>query len=203
MRTVKVVLPDSAFSAAELCAQQESVEVTALCSGLLTEILLADYRSAGHGPVYKKTSSADPTPHTENDGAASPAGRGSSFDVKSNFPEYPQRSIEIAQRLVDEVLKFKGVRTVWRNGRRIRFDPNFVDISYLLKQGRRRGVALSVYGDKTKFKDPPTGLRTGRTPSYSFALVESPEDLDKAIHLVHQAYELKEHLKNDDNEDFI
>jgi hypothetical protein len=116
-----------------------------------------------------------------------------SLDVAKMFPGFPIRSVQYAQRVVNEATGIKGVvasEYKQKNGRKIgiAFKPNFVMIEALLQ--RKSGIRVSLYGEPDRFNEKPSSLGRGRG-RYSRIVVKSDEDLEKLLPLVREAYELK------------
>jgi hypothetical protein len=119
--------------------------------------------------------------------------RGVGFYVSESFAGFPHRSIQYAQRIVDEAIKISGVvasEYKQKNGQKIgiSFKPNFLMIEALLQ--RKSGIRVSLYGEPHRFTDKPSSLGRGRG-RYSRIVVKTDEDLEKLLPLVRQAYELK------------
>jgi hypothetical protein len=112
------------------------------------------------------------------------------LEVAQEFRGFPHRSVEFAQKFVDEVLKIPRV-SAHKKDSEIAFDPNFVYIEALLSQGTRAGIRVSFFGRPEQFKNAPSVLRMGRPPSYSRAVVESPSDLEAILPLIRQSYALR------------
>lgn len=115
------------------------------------------------------------------------------FNVSRRFAGFPDRSIQYAQRLVDEAIKFRGViPSEYRNkaGQTvgISFKPNFLMIEALLQ--RKAGIRVSLYGKPDDFTGKPSSFGLGRG-GYSRIVVENDENLEKLLRLVPRAYELK------------
>lgn len=115
------------------------------------------------------------------------------FDVSESFPGFPRRSIQYAQRVVNEATKISGVvpsEYIQKNGQKIgiAFKPNFLMIEALLQ--RKSGIRVSLYGEPHRFTEKPSSLGRGRG-RYSRIIVKSDQDLEKLLPLLRQAYELK------------
>jgi hypothetical protein len=115
------------------------------------------------------------------------------FDVSESFPGFPRRSIQYAQRIVNEAIKIPGVvpsEYRQKNGQKIGISlrPNFLMIEALLQ--RKSGIRVSLYGEPDRFSEKPSSLGRGRG-RYSRIVVKTDEDLEKLLPLVRQAYELK------------
>jgi hypothetical protein len=115
------------------------------------------------------------------------------FDVSESFPGFPRRSIQYAQRIVNEAIKISDVvpsEYRQKNGQKIgiAFRPNFLMIEALLQ--RKSGIRVSLYGEPNRFNEKPSSLGRGRG-RYSRIVVKSDEDLQKLLPLVRQAYELR------------
>jgi hypothetical protein len=107
------------------------------------------------------------------------------FDVSRTFVGFPKRSIEYAQRVVDEALQLpRVIAQRFKNG--ISFKPNFLLIEALLQ--RKSGIRVSLYGERGDFAEPPESLGPGRG-SYSRIVVTNDQELDRLLPLVRQAYE--------------
>ena len=110
-----------------------------------------------------------------------------SFNVGDEFRGLPRFSIEAAQAVVDEALKLANVRA-FRNNRGIGFEPNFVFIEYLHERAPG-GVGLSFYGGPERHHN--SLILTGRTDSYSRAIVRSQAELQSVLPHVCKAYGFK------------
>ena len=179
MQTLTVYLPDAVYGTAASQAKQQSLDIATLCSGLLADHFLS--RATAHSEPPPKTASTPPS-------APRQPLRG--FDVAHHFHGFPHRSVEYAQKFVDEVLKIPRV-TASSKGAEIAFDPNFVYIEALLRQGTRAGIRVSFFGRPEQFKNAPSVLRMGRPPSYSRAVIETPSDLDAILPIIRQSYALR------------
>jgi hypothetical protein len=215
LRKIEFWLPDKIHDLGLKQARQHETDVSALYAGLLSESLLAD-TGAGRNAESAEPSSEDglnpegfqPRMVTgfvrENEhwmltleeikpDLFKVVGEGRSgqwedarFDVSRAFVGFPKRSIEYAQRVVDEALKLPRViaQRFKKNG--ISFKPKFLFIEALLQ--RKSGIRVSLYGEPTDFAGPPGALRPGRG-SYSRIVVTSDLDLEGLLPLVRQAYE--------------
>lgn len=131
---------------------------------------------------------------------------GVGFDVSESFAGFPHRSIQYAQRIVNEAIKISGVVASeyrQKNGQKvgIAFKPNFLMIEALLQ--RKSGIRVSLYGEPDRFNDKPSSLGRGRG-RYSRIVVKSDDDLKKLLPLVRQAYELKlGPASSEDSEDYL
>ncbi len=118
-----------------------------------------------------------------------------SFDVSREFVGFPKRSIEYAQRVVEEALKLpRVVPRRFKNG--ISFKPNFLLIEALLQ--RKSGIRVGLYGEPTVFSEAPESLGPGRG-SYSRIVVTNDQQLEKLLPLVRQAYEHRYASQGDGN----
>jgi hypothetical protein len=179
MPTLTVYLPDAVYTSAAFHAKQQSLDVATLCSGLL-----ADYFFSRRDAEAQPASKAMSTPLSAQDQSLR------AVDVPNQFHGFPHRSVEFAQKFVDEVLKIRRV-AAYKKGSEIAFDPNFVYIEALLSQGRRAGIRVSFFGRPEQFKDAPSVLRMGRPPSYSRAVIETASDLEAILPLIRQSYILR------------
>ena len=179
MLTLTVSLPDAVYGTAASQARQQGLDIATLCSGLLADHFLS--REATHPEPPPKTASTPP-----------PAQRHplAGFDVAHQFHGFPHRSVDYAQKFADEVLKIPRV-TAYKKGAEIAFDPNFVYIEALLRQGTRAGIRVSFFGRPEQFRNAPSVLRMGRPPSYSRAVIETASDLDAILPMIRQSYALR------------
>ncbi len=190
MKNINIHLPDLVFARALEEASLAGMEVTAYCTGVLSDCLLA--MTVATPPVEIASASTialEPTVTNASNRQRvhrTPTG----FEVAATFPSgFPGKSIDLAQTFVDTALALPGV-VAFKKGRGIGFEPNFVFIERLLSKGGRAGVGVSFYGQPERHKNPPSLLRKG-IPSYSRAVVESEEDLALLLPHVRQSYELK------------
>lgn len=107
--------------------------------------------------------------------------------VSEAFPEYPIRSIELAQIFVDELVTLPGVTAIKR-GRGVGLRPRFAQIEYLLSfRGEKPGIVVSVYGEPGQFADP-RGLLEPDRKSYSRARIYDAETLRYFLNFARQAH---------------
>src|SRR5208337_3175733 len=117
------------------------------------------------------------------------SGRSNGFEVSKNFPNYPNRSIELAQEFVDESLKMPGTRAFRAFSERgVGIEPNFVFVEYLQKR-HPGGIGVSFYGspDRLGYR----GLLPGRNPNYSRSVARTEEELKPLLDLIRRSYQLK------------
>jgi len=181
MHTLTVYLPDTVYSTAELEAKQRNLDVSTLCSGLLSDHFLRGFTAIKQPEFQSKGIPGQTAPEWQLLTA---------FNVAQEFRGFPHRSVEFAQAFVDEVLKIPRI-TAYKKGSEIGFDPNFVYIEALLSKGSRSGIRVSFFGRPEHFKNPPAVLKMGRPPSYSRAVIESKAELDAILPLIRQSYELR------------
>ena len=174
MKPLTLLLPDTVFANAAAEAQKHNVDVPQLCVGVLSDHFLS-------APSASRSQPNPPLNETVPEAG--------SFDVAAAFEGFPLKSIELAQRFVDEALKLGKIRA-FRNRRGIGFDPNFVFIEYLMSRSGTGGIGVSFYGEPKRHTKPPRILVKG-IPSYSRAKIYSAEDLDVILPHIRESFELK------------
>ncbi len=189
MRKIGVVLPDQVFERVEERASRMQIDVSSYLATAISELVL---KSNGHeGQTEERTRFGTGTlREMPRIGVAQVGAQGRTFDIESAFRRFPKRSTSFAQRFVDEAAKIANVG-FRRNRRGIAFEPNFAWIEYLLSRGGKGGIKVSLYGRPEVFHGAPACLKTGRGTSYSRALIETEEDLEKMLPMLRQAYELR------------
>jgi hypothetical protein len=200
MKKVVIVLSDTAFELAEKDAQSAGGDVSALCATVLTDYFFkraiahaqTTNRIAGGAPPIERTS-ATPTNFATAAASVGQFRKLSELDVRREFPNYPEKSLIYAERIVRE-LRELPIEIKWKlrpNRRGIVFEPNFVVIEYLLSRHNRSGVALSLGASVSRYSNPPHGFKRGRTDSYSWIRIEDDAVLQEAIPLVRETFQLR------------
>jgi hypothetical protein len=175
MKTLTILLPDSVSQHVWAEAKKQNVDSAALCSGVITEHFLEQARRASMAPS---------TEHEVPVTAPSTL-----FDVRKHFPGFPNLSIELAQRFVDESLELPETLAFKSfSGRGVGISPNFVFVPYLLKR-QPGGIGVSFYGSPDKLNR--SSLCNGRNPNYSRTTVHTQKELEALIGLIRRSYELK------------
>lgn len=175
MKTLTILLPDSVTQHIWAEAKSQNVDAATLCSGVITEYFL---EQSGKTPRVAGTEQE-----------AQVNGPSSAFDVRKNFPGFPNLSVELAQLFVDESLKLPETRAFKSfSGRGVGISPNFVFVPYLLKR-QPGGIGVSFYGSPDKLNR--SSLRDGRNPNYSRATVRTRKELEPLIGLIRHSYDLK------------
>ncbi len=175
MKTLTILLPDTVSQQVLEEAKRQNVDAATLCSGIVAEHILEQVRDT---LMARGAQQQDSTAVPSN-----------GFDVKHNFPNFPLRSVELAQRFVDTALKSPGARAFKAfSGRGVGIEPNFVFVEYLLKR-HPAGIGVSFYGSPDSLKH--RGLRPGRNPNYSRSTAHNPEELEPLLQLIPRAYQLK------------
>jgi hypothetical protein len=185
MRALTILLPDPVDQIVLGEATRENVDPAALCSGVIAEHFLQ--------PQKMRSVSANKQPTT----TLVPPNRSESIDifdiqkdVRKHFPNYPTRSIELAEQFVAEALKISGARAFKAySGRGIGIEPNFVFVEYLQKS-YPGGIGVSFYGRPEDHLYPHI-LRPGRNPNYSRSIVCNQEGLKPLLEEIRRAHELK------------
>jgi hypothetical protein len=173
MVTLTILLPDTVNQQVLTEAKRQRVDAATLCSGLITEHFLESGRGV---PMNSNQKSHAPTIAPTNE-----------FDVRKNFPNYPGRSVELAQQFVNECLGIPGIRA-YKNGRGVGIEPNFVWVEYLNVR-QPGGIGVSLYGSPDQLRYPR--LRSGRTPSYSRYTIRTRDELEPLLEVVRRSYQLK------------
>lgn len=188
MKSLQVVLPDAVFARAEDEAKREGLEVGALCSALLADLLLgARQRHAGLAPAPVVVASiATPRVADQEDVAL----LAKTFDVAAAFPDYPRESVSLAQAFVDEALKY-GNSQAFKTDKGVGIKPNFAFVEYLRLRPGTPGIGVSLYGNRDQFPKVSDLLIKGRTPSYSRARISNAAELKRVLPLIREAYRLR------------
>jgi hypothetical protein len=175
MKTLTILLPDSISQHIWAEAKKQNVDAATLCSGVITEHFL---EKNGNASIAASSEQEAPTILPSN-----------VFDVRKHFLGFPNRSIELAQRFVDESLKLPETRAFKSfSGRGVGISPNFVFVPYLLKR-QPGGIGVSFYGSPDKLNHP--SLCDGRNPNYSRATVHDSKELAPLMGLIRRSYELR------------
>ena len=182
MKAITIHLPDSAYLRASSEAQKINIDVSGMCSLLLTEQLTSRFDTT-------EAPSKAPPRITIKPVQSARIETSSNFDVSVHFPDLPRTSITLAQGFVDAVLTYPRTKA-FQNNRGVGFDPNFVFIEYLRLRGTP-GLVASFYGRREDFQDPTNLLKNGRGESYSRADISNQDQLNAAIPLIKQSWELK------------
>ena len=179
MRTLTVLLPNLVIEKISAEAAKQRVDISALCSGVLAEHFLA-----GQEVIMETNAQAPSQPRPSETTAQS-----GDFNVRKHFSNFPARSVELAQRFVDEALKIPNVSAFRAfSGRGVGIKPNFVFVEYLQKRAPG-GVAVSFYGGPEKHSH--ARLVAGRNPNYSRAVVTTTDELNSLLREIGRSYELK------------
>ena len=186
MNTVTILLSSEIYSRADESAKAQKIDVPLLCTAILTDhFLTTDYRPtlaiSQNKPIVEERIFSPPS-----------TGSTGHFDVGRAFAHFPSGSIKFAQAVVDEALSIPHAPPISCEimGYGIKFHPNFVWIERVHQQGGRCAITLSLYGEPNDFKAPPPFLRHQRN-SYSRALIESSDELNAALPLIREAYDLR------------
>jgi len=162
-------------------AARQKVDPAALCSGVIAEHFLGDQiavPSARAGHSYQEARLIERPEPTRT------------FDVAKLFPNYPARSVDLAQRFVDEALRISKARAFKAySGRGIGIEPNFVFVEYLQKS-HLGGIGVSFYG-RPEDHIHTALLRPGRNPNYSRAIACTQEALSPLLEEIGRSHELK------------
>jgi hypothetical protein len=177
MKSLTIALPDKAFVVAQAKAAELGIDATAFCCSLLADNLLGDEPPSRPKAAHVLSSTQILNTKT------------CKFDVVSEFPGFPTKSIEFAQRILNEVFKLPDVE-VRRDRYGIAIRPNFIWIEALLSKAGRAGVRVSFYDKNGESRHSLPLLKRGQG-NYSRAVVENASDLEAILPLVRRAYELK------------
>jgi hypothetical protein len=183
MKTLTIHLPDSAYATASTEAQRLKMDVTAMCSLLLTEKLTT---ADPHTPSKVNSAPSLAPPPRESIRPSETAQ--SKLDVAANFLGYPRTSIDLAQGFVDAALTYPNTKA-FKNNRGIGIDDNFVFIEYLRFRGTP-GIMASFCPPPEELHDA-TGLlvlKPGRG-KYTRVDITNRDALNAAIELIRQAWE--------------
>ncbi|MBK1792328.1 hypothetical protein [Persicirhabdus sediminis] len=179
MKIISIPLTDSTYARALKQASSTGLDVTALCTSILIEYF--DTETGTATPRKQKLSSK----HS----AATAPQNASDFNVRENFPNFPEQSIHFAEIFLKEVQRVDPTVELRKHANcEVDIRDNFVRIEALLK--RKHGIRVSFYGTPDKFKNAPAVLRQGMG-SYSRAVIENMEDLREILPMIQQARNLK------------
>jgi hypothetical protein len=211
LKTITIAVPDLVHELATVEAQSSGVSLAPMCSALLSDHFLGRRDLSKTGGIGSINSARQIGVHfrvaderlkqppdrvlgdwstiTEPDyEAVDRALDGVNYlNVSEQFPGFPARSIDYAQKVVDEAHKVRGVEAR-RNGRGIEIRPNFIWIEALLQ--RSSGIRVSIFGRPEEHKARPTGLKLGRG-SNSRIVIKDSETLKEFIALIKPAYKSK------------
>lgn len=181
MKTLTVIIPDHVDNLISAEATRRNLNAVALCSGILADHFLGQSGATLVVPEEGKRSPASLPGRSETSDA---------FNVGQQFPDYPRKSVELAQRIVDEALRIPNTRAFRSEGANgsvgVGFDPNFVFIQYLQKKDPG-GIMVSFYG-------PPSShgivMKRGQG-NYSRIKIETVGQLPMIIPEIQLSYRLK------------
>jgi hypothetical protein len=181
MKTLTILLSDSVYQVVLAKAIQQNVDAATLCSVIVAE----------HFPDARKVSAAVAVEKSTTILARSNRSEPTTmFDVKKHFPNYPTRSIELAQQFVGEALAVSGAKAFKADSERgIGIEPNFVFVEYLQRRPPG-GIGVSFYGRPEDHLHPSL-LRPGRNPNYSRSIVCTQEGLKPLLEEIRRSHELK------------
>jgi hypothetical protein len=178
METLTILLHDPVDQLVEAEASRRRIGAATLCSGIVAEYFLARKNAlppvvGGGATVPEQANRAD----------------FHAFDVRSHFPHYPSRSVDLAQQFVDKALALPEIRVSQSlSGRGVAFEPNVVFIEYLQKRPPG-GIGVSLYGEPSRHSN--LKLLPGRNPNYSRIVIRTKEELSNVLPEIRRAYELK------------
>jgi hypothetical protein len=185
MRALTILLPDLVDQILLGEATRENVDPAALCSGIIAEHFLQTQKVSSTSANKQPTTKLVPLNRSESADISDVKS-----DVRKLFPNYPTRSIELAEQFVGEALKISGARAFKAySGRGIGIEPNFVFIEYLQKSSPG-GIGVSFYGRPEDHLHPQM-LRPGRNPNYSRSIACNQEGLKPLLEEIRRAHELK------------
>lgn len=137
MKALTIFLPDPVKQLVFGEATRQNVDVATLCSGIIAEHFLVARQAPVVSRAERPMTISVPVDRSEPT---------DTFDVRKHFPNYPTRSVELAQQFVTEALKISGTGAFQAySGRGIGIRPNFVFVEYLQKS-HPGGIGVSFYG---------------------------------------------------------
>ncbi len=185
MRALTILLPDQVNELLIGEASRQNVDASSLCSGIIAEHFLATKKFSAVPSPERQARIAPPTHRSEPIDIFD-----AKRDIKKHFPDYPTRSVELAEQFVGEALRVPGTRAFKAfSGRGIGIEPNFVFVEYLQKS-HPGGVGVSFYG-RPQDHFHANLLRPGRNPNYSRSIICTHESLKPLLEEIRRSHELK------------